>query len=64
MILGPVTIEIPRGITVVPVTSASEMYEASMTNFENASGAILTAAVADYAPEIISSTKSKSQIAI
>lgn len=59
LILGPVTIEIPRGITVVPVTSASEMYEASMTNFENASGAILTAAVADYAPEIISSTKIK-----
>lgn len=59
LILGPVSIDIPRGITVVPVTSASEMYEASMTNFENATGAILTAAVADYAPETISSTKIK-----
>ena len=59
LILGPVSIDIPRGITVIPVTSASEMYEASMTNFENATGAILTAAVADYAPEIISSTKIK-----
>ena len=57
LILGPVSIDIPRGITVIPVTSASEMYEASMTNFENATGAILTAAVADYAPETISSTK-------
>ena len=59
LILGPVSIDIPRGITVIPVTSASEMYEASMTNFENATGAILTAAVADYAPETISSTKIK-----
>ena len=59
LILGPVSIDIPRGITVVPVTSASEMYEASMTSFENATGAILTAAVADYAPETISSTKIK-----
>lgn len=59
LILGPVSIDIPRGITVIPVTSASEMYEASMTTFENATGAILTAAVADYAPETISSTKIK-----
>jgi len=59
LILGPVTIDIPRGITVIPITSASEMYEASMSNFENASGAIFTAAVADYAPETISSTKIK-----
>lgn len=59
LILGPVSIDIPRGINVIPVTSASEMYEASITNFENATGAILTAAVADYAPETISSTKIK-----
>ena len=59
LILGPVSTDIPRGITVIPVTSASEMYEASMTTFENATGAILTAAVADYAPETISSTKIK-----
>lgn len=59
LILGPVSIDIPRGINVIPVTSTSEMYEASMTNFENATGAILTAAVADYAPETISSTKIK-----
>jgi len=59
LVLGPVSIEVPRGITVIPVSSASEMYEAVMKNFENASGAVLTAAVADYSPEVTSSTKIK-----
>jgi len=59
LVLGPVSIEVPRGITVIPVNSASEMYEAAMKNFENAAGAILTAAVADYTPEVVSSTKIK-----
>lgn len=59
LVLGPVSIEVPKGITVIPVSSASEMYEAVMKNFENASGAVLTAAVADYSPEVTSSTKIK-----
>ena len=59
LVLGPVSIEVPRAITVIPVSSASEMYEAVMKNFENASGAVLTAAVADYSPEVTSSTKIK-----
>lgn len=59
LVLGPVALEIPRGIKVISVNSASEMYEATITNFENASGAILTAAVADYTPEVVSSTKIK-----
>jgi len=59
LVLGPVSIEVPRGITVIPVSSASEMYEAVMKNFENARGAVLTAAVADYSPEVTSSTKIK-----
>ncbi len=59
LVLGPVALEIPRGIKVISVNSASEMYEATITNFDNASGAILTAAVADYTPEVVSSTKIK-----
>jgi len=59
LVLGPVSIEVPKGITVIPVSSASEMYEAVMKNFENARGAVLTAAVADYSPEVTSSTKIK-----
>jgi phosphopantothenoylcysteine decarboxylase/phosphopantothenate--cysteine ligase len=59
LVLGPVSIEVPRGITVIPVNSASEMFEATMINFENAAGAILTAAVADYSIEVVSSTKIK-----
>ena len=59
LVLGPVTIEIPKGVTVIPVSSASEMYKAVMGNFEDAAGAVLTAAVADYTPEVTSSTKIK-----
>jgi len=59
LVLGPVTIEIPKGVTVIPVSSASEMYKAVMDNFEDAAGAVLTAAVADYTPEVTSSTKIK-----
>jgi phosphopantothenoylcysteine decarboxylase/phosphopantothenate--cysteine ligase len=59
LVLGPVSIDIPRGVSVIPVSSASEMYEAVMDNFEDAAGAVLTAAVADYTPEVTSSTKIK-----
>lgn len=59
LVLGPVSIDIPRGVSVIPVSSASEMYNAVMDNFEDATGAVLTAAVADYTPEVTSSTKIK-----
>ena len=59
LVLGPVAIDIPRGVSVIPVSSASEMYKAVMDNFEDATGAVLTAAVADYTPEVTSSTKIK-----
>ncbi|MEN9331456.1 MAG: hypothetical protein RLZZ94_546 [Bacteroidota bacterium] len=59
LVLGPVSIDIPRGVSVIPVSSASEMYKAVMDNFEDATGAVLTAAVADYTPEVTSSTKIK-----
>jgi len=59
LVLGPVAIDIPRGVSVIPVSSASDMYKAVMDNFEDATGAVLTAAVADYTPEVTSSTKIK-----
>ncbi|MFN5347382.1 MAG: bifunctional phosphopantothenoylcysteine decarboxylase/phosphopantothenate--cysteine ligase CoaBC [Bacteroidota bacterium] len=59
LVLGPVAIDVPRGVSVIPVSSASEMYKSVMDNFEDAAGAVLTAAVADYTPEVTSSRKIK-----
>ncbi len=61
IVSGPVNVKIehPR-IKVVNVTSAEEMYLACVSNFENCNGAILSAAVADYTPEICAEQKVKS----
>jgi len=47
------------GITVIPVTSAEEMYEASVKVFPQATLAILAAAVADYRPKVRAEQKIK-----
>jgi phosphopantothenoylcysteine decarboxylase / phosphopantothenate---cysteine ligase len=51
VVAGPtnVKIEMP-GITIVPVTSAEEMYQACITRFSGADITVLSAAVADYKP--------------
>jgi len=46
-------------ITVVPVTSANEMYDAAHEHFKNSEIAILSAAVADYKPRFIEDQKIK-----
>lgn len=48
LICGPVAIPIPDKLIHIPVTTAAEMYEVCMVEFENADIAILSAAVADY----------------
>jgi len=48
-----------RGIKIIPVTSAEEMYEASVKAFPKADVAILAAAVADYKPVAVSKEKLK-----
>ncbi|WP_028264255.1 bifunctional phosphopantothenoylcysteine decarboxylase/phosphopantothenate--cysteine ligase CoaBC [Atopobium fossor] len=50
LISGPVNLDIPWGVTVVQVDNASQMYEATLSEFKQADAAILTAAVADYTP--------------
>lgn len=59
MISGPAAV-VPNddAIKVMRVTSAREMYEEAVKRFADADAAILAAAVADYAPETTSSTKS------
>jgi phosphopantothenoylcysteine decarboxylase/phosphopantothenate--cysteine ligase len=60
LVLGPVETTIPsNGIQVVRVTSAEQMYEACIQNFENIDLAIMAAAVADYTPVEVAKQKIK-----
>ena len=59
LVLGPTTQIIPPNITVINVTTASEMYEACLNNFIETEIAIMCAAVADYTPVYVSEKKIK-----
>ncbi len=60
LVLGPASISIEAaGVTVIPVTTASEMYEACISRFANMDIAIMAAAVADYTPVWVSREKIK-----
>jgi len=50
LVLGPAAVQVGRGITVVKVRSAQEMYDACMAIFPGADIAVMSAAVADYTP--------------
>lgn len=62
LILGPTSqhLTVP-GITVYEVKSAEEMYRASLEKFPEADIAVMSAAVADYTPAVISSEKIKKE---
>jgi phosphopantothenoylcysteine decarboxylase/phosphopantothenate--cysteine ligase len=59
LISGPTQLATPKGVERVDVVSAEEMYQAAVERFEEADGAVMCAAVADYTPESVSSTKIK-----
>ncbi len=60
LILGPNSLgAIDRNIELIPVSSAQEMYEAAIKHFPKSDIAIMAAAVADYRPKKVSSTKIK-----
>ncbi|MBN1253341.1 MAG: bifunctional phosphopantothenoylcysteine decarboxylase/phosphopantothenate--cysteine ligase CoaBC [Bacteroidales bacterium] len=60
LISGPVNILVPSGkIQTINIHSASEMYNACLENFNNFDVAIMSAAVADYTPEIAYNKKVK-----
>ena len=60
LVLGPSNISPNRkNINVMPVTSAKEMYDAVMTFFPKTDIAVLSAAVADFRPEIVADQKIK-----
>jgi phosphopantothenoylcysteine decarboxylase/phosphopantothenate--cysteine ligase len=50
LISGPVSLDTPKGVDRINVESAEEMYDQVMEHFDNTDIAILSAAVADYAP--------------
>ena len=61
MVLGPTSLpeEMLKGITVIDITTAQEMYQACDTNFDSQDIVILAAAVADYTPSNPASQKIK-----
>ena len=50
LVAGPISLEMPAGVEVVRVRSASEMYRSVMERKTEAGAMILAAAVADYTP--------------
>ena len=59
LISGPTSLPVPRGVELVRVTAAAEMYAAVVARFADADAAILCAAVADYTPAKKSTHKIK-----
>lgn len=51
LVSGPVPVSVTgKGITVIPVESAQDMYDACIRHFPSCDGAVMTAAVADFTP--------------
>ncbi|MGN1401721.1 MAG: bifunctional phosphopantothenoylcysteine decarboxylase/phosphopantothenate--cysteine ligase CoaBC [Bacillus sp. (in: firmicutes)] len=61
LVSGPVHIDPPVGVKVVPVESAKDMYEAVMERASDQQVIIKTAAVADYRPKTVHKQKMKKQ---
>lgn len=60
LVLGPSNISVNKSnVNVLPVTSAKEMYDAVMALFPKTDIAVLSAAVADFRPEIVAEQKIK-----
>jgi phosphopantothenoylcysteine decarboxylase/phosphopantothenate--cysteine ligase len=59
LVSGPVSLEPPAGVKLIQVTTADEMYDAVMSNYEPCDGMIMMAAVADYKSETVEANKIK-----
>ena len=51
LISGPTSLEAPSGVEMINVTSALQMHEVVMENYNNADIVVMSAAVSDYRPE-------------
>ncbi|MFE8695236.1 bifunctional phosphopantothenoylcysteine decarboxylase/phosphopantothenate--cysteine ligase CoaBC [Cytobacillus sp. FJAT-53684] len=61
LISGPVSLKAPTGVKPIYVESAEEMYQAVLSEYEEADIVIKTAAVADYRPKVSFDYKVKKQ---
>jgi phosphopantothenoylcysteine synthetase/decarboxylase len=62
LICGPVSLQSNHpNIQRIDVLSADQMFEASLKHFSGCDGAVMTAAVADYAPVVVEQEKIKRQ---
>lgn len=61
LVSGPVSLEAPKGVRLIKVESAEEMYHAVMSEYGDADVVIKTAAVADYRPKVTYNHKVKKQ---
>ncbi len=61
LVSGPVALEAPHGVTLIRVTSAEEMRQAVAARFEHTDAVVKAAAVSDYRPEQVSTSKIKKQ---
>jgi phosphopantothenoylcysteine decarboxylase/phosphopantothenate--cysteine ligase len=59
LVSGPSSLEEPKGLTLIKVTTAQEMFKAVEINFTGSDIIILSAAVADYTPKSVSDKKIK-----
>jgi len=59
LVLGPSTLKVPSNISLVNVISAQEMFEACTAVFKDIDVAVMSAAVADYAPVDVAESKIK-----
>ncbi len=59
LVSGPVELEVPLGVKLVPVVSAREMFEAVKAAAEGQDAIIKAAAVADYRPAQVNREKTK-----
>ncbi|PID02738.1 bifunctional phosphopantothenoylcysteine decarboxylase/phosphopantothenate--cysteine ligase CoaBC [Sporosarcina sp. P2] len=59
LISGPVELSVPSGVHVIHVESAAEMFDAVISQYDDASIVVKSAAVADYRPKNIHDQKMK-----
>lgn len=59
LVSGPVTLDAPKGVEFVPVTSAQEMAEAVFARYDRSDVVVMCAAVSDFRPKRPAKTKMK-----
>ena len=59
LVSGPTNLSAPIGVDVINVTTAEEMYNAMVSNSKDSDIIVMSAAVADYTPEVTADNKIK-----